>query len=582
MKKMRENHKKQFLGLGLLHWIVVLASATLTLVAWRVSQTQYQARIEARFDQQAQTTVNLIEERIRSYADGLWAGVAFYNANKSQITYNEWKVFAQSLKLPEKYPGINGLGVIFNIDPKELPQFLKDQRSYRPNFGLHHSKDEIYYPITYIEPEKGNEEAIGLDISFEKNRLKAAIEAEDSGKARMTGPIILVQDERQKPGFLFYAPFYEGQKYSNIEERRENFKGMVYAPLIVEKLVYGVLSPQERLVDISVSDNDILLYNEHKDPNHTPLFQKEVSKEIYGRKWNFQIKSNKEFKKALGSDQSSYFLLSGIVIDFLLIILFLNLSKAQNKAVKLARKMAEEAKIHRRSAEHASKLAALGEMAAGIAHEINNPLSVILGYSALLSEMEKSDDLNKHSSDIKKATNKIESSVKRITNITNGLREFARNESGENRQIESLNSIISETVEFAKEGFKIKDLNITLNLGSDTKIICNKVQISQVLINLLSNAQIEAQKSNEKEIEVFTKLNHKRKTTSIGISNTGDKIPEEIQEKIFQPFFTTKKAGEGTGIGLSISKNLVEAHGGQLYLDKEKERTTFVIELPVV
>ena len=146
---MRENHKKQFLGLGLLHWIVVLASATLTLVAWRVSQTQYQARIEARFDQQAQTTVNLIEERIRSYADGLWAGVAFYNANKSQITYNEWKVFAQSLKLPEKYPGINGLGVIFNIDPKELPQFLKDQRSYRPNFGLHHSKDEIYYPITY-------------------------------------------------------------------------------------------------------------------------------------------------------------------------------------------------------------------------------------------------------------------------------------------------------------------------------------------------------------------------------------------------------------------------------------------------
>ena len=121
-----------------------------------------------------------------------------------------------------------------------------------------------------------------------------------------------------------------------------------------------------------------------------------------------------------------------------------------------------------------------------------------------------------------------------------------------------------------------------MNLGSDTKINCNKVQISQVLINLLSNAQIEAQKSNEKEIEVFTKLNHKRKTTSIGISNTGDKIPEEIQEKIFQPFFTTKKAGEGTGIGLSISKNLVEAHGGQLYLDKEKERTTFVIELPVV
>tara|TARA_Y100000780_G_scaffold230853_1_gene254063 strand:- start:46129 stop:47874 length:1746 start_codon:yes stop_codon:yes gene_type:complete len=581
MKKMKIKHHKQFLGLKLLHWTGVLASLALTLVAWRISASQYEARVEARFNQQADLIVSLIQERLHSYADGLWAGVAFYYGNNAQISYEEWKTFSGSMNLPKKYPGINGIGVIFYVPPNELDKFLAKQRKNRPDFAIHHSNDTIYYPITYIEPQKGNEEAVGLDISFEKNRLKAAEKARDTGNAQMTGPIILVQDEKQAPGFLFYAPFYDNKQLNSAKKPRGNFKGMVYAPFIVEKLVYGVLAPKERLVNVSVSDDDVLLYSEHLNGSK-PLFSKKISKSIYGREWTFDIRTNERFKKAFSSAQSNYILISGIIIDLLLIILFFNLSRSQERAVRLAEKMTEEAKLHRQSAEQASKLAALGEMAAGIAHEINNPLSVILGYSALLKELEDSNRLLDHPQEVKTATTKIESSVKRITNIINGLRQFSRKESGEDKNVEKLNAIIKETVEFAKEGFKVKTTEIVLNLDKEARVLCNKVQISQVLINLLNNAQLEASKSEEKEIKVTTRLDRSSHTVRVSISNSGSLIPEEIHDKIFQPFFTTKKAGEGTGIGLSISKNLIEAHGGQLYLDANQPITTFVIELPVV
>lgn len=231
-----------FMNLKWFHWIVILGSILLTLIAWYTSKIQYENRIHSRFNQEAELITNLIEERLRSYADALWAGVALYNTQGSRITHSQWKTFANSLNLKDKYPGVSGIGIIFKVDRENFKNFVSTQKQIRPNFNVHPKMEkQTYFPITYLEPEEQNLPAVGLDIGFEKNRLDGAIHAQNTGKAQITGPIYLVQERFKAPGFLFYAPFYKNAQNTNQALRQENFEGMVYAAFVVSKLIYGTL-----------------------------------------------------------------------------------------------------------------------------------------------------------------------------------------------------------------------------------------------------------------------------------------------------------------------------------------------------
>ncbi len=241
-----------FINLRWFHWIVILGSILLTLIAWYSSKAQYENRIKNRFDQEADLITNLIDERLRSYADALWAGVALYYTQNSQISYSQWKTFANSLNLAEKYPGVSGIGVIFKVEKSELESFLSTQRKNRPSFHVHpfSESEQAYFPITYLEPEVKNHQAIGLNIGFEKNRLEAALKARDTGKAQISGPIYLVQEQPSTPGFLFYAPFYKEGSRSSEVLKAEKFEGMIYAAFVVSKLIYGALEQEKRLLNI--------------------------------------------------------------------------------------------------------------------------------------------------------------------------------------------------------------------------------------------------------------------------------------------------------------------------------------------
>ncbi|MCO4755621.1 MAG: HAMP domain-containing histidine kinase, partial [Bacteriovoracaceae bacterium] len=337
-----------------------------------------------------------------------------------------------------------------------------------------------------------------------------------------------------------------------------------------------------RLLNIKISDQGNVLYNEHNSSDRTPLLSKIMNLNVYGRTWEFEIRTTKKFEQAATSNLPITILFSGAMIEALLVILFINMANSKSKAVELAKKMSHEANLQRRSAEQASKLAALGEMAGGIAHEINNPLNLIMTHSYFLSEIDKQGLSKDVANEITESTTKIESSVQRIATIVDGLRHFSRDGSQDSLKKESVDSILKETIEFAKEGFKTKNVSIIYECFGDSYINCNRVQISQVLINLLNNAQFVASKSQEKQIHIGVNTDIQKRILVIKVSNSGEQIPKELRDKIFQPFFTTKEAGQGTGIGLSISKNIVEAHDGKLYLDPHSSQTTFVIELPTV
>lgn len=229
---------------------------------------------------------------------------------------------------------------------------------------------------------------------------------------------------------------------------------------------------------------------------------------------------------------------------------------------------------------HTSRLAALGEMAAGIAHEVNNPLAIISGSLQQLErkfekhEVEDTEALKKH-------TQRSQSAIERITKIINGLRLFSQQSDTLPKVKVPLKEIVNDTLGFCAEMLKARYVRLEIEAVPEAFIECHPVQISQVLINLIKNAE-DSLSDEVVESKRWVKISFENKVEliKIHVSNGGPLIPSEIHEKLFIPFFTTKGVGKGTGLGLSISRGIMNEHGGDLVHNEFEKQTTFTILLP--
>ncbi|MDG0817379.1 PAS domain-containing sensor histidine kinase [Bdellovibrio svalbardensis] len=224
-----------------------------------------------------------------------------------------------------------------------------------------------------------------------------------------------------------------------------------------------------------------------------------------------------------------------------------------------------------------TKMAALGEMSGGIAHEINNPLTVIQARAFQLTQMVESGrpDTEK----IKQAAESISRTADKIAKIVKSLRSFSREGSNDPFDIVSVKEIISETLEFCRTRFYNHGVDIVVEeVDEELEIECRLVQIEQVLLNLLNNSFDAIQELEEKWIQV--KVEAQDEYIDIKVIDSGIGISEEEAEKIMLPFFTTKEVGKGTGLGLSISSGIVKSHNGELFLEPRTKNTTFVIRVP--
>ena len=224
-----------------------------------------------------------------------------------------------------------------------------------------------------------------------------------------------------------------------------------------------------------------------------------------------------------------------------------------------------------------SRLASLGEMAAGIAHEINNPLAIVNGHVGVLRRMIAQKGLDQDQ-DLMKKVDAVESVVQRIAKIIKGLRGYSReSEMGTGEWIE-VSALVEDTLSFCEERFRFEGVTLSRDIAEGLRFKVHSHQISQVLLNLLNNSLDAVSDSREKRVSI--EALERWDGIEISISDTGPGIPYDLRARIMQPFFTTKEVGKGVGLGLSISQGIVQAHAGKFYLDENSARTKFVIWIP--
>ncbi len=227
----------------------------------------------------------------------------------------------------------------------------------------------------------------------------------------------------------------------------------------------------------------------------------------------------------------------------------------------------------------AEKLSAVGQLISGIAHELNNPLSVILGYSELLEKMLNGKKNAAFSDEI----NHIYESSKRCREIISNLLAFVR-ESRDKKQIIDVTQAIKNTISLMEYKLcKTENINITQKLEDYLPPVAGDIQqLEQVMVNLIQNAcDALSQKEKNKEIEIRTY--HRHNYAYIAVTDNGPGIPAHLRQNVFEPFFTTKEEGHGTGLGLAICRRIMDKHGGKISFTSAPDAgTTFTIELPIV
>jgi len=318
-----------------------------------------------------------------------------------------------------------------------------------------------------------------------------------------------------------------------------------------------------------------------------------------------QISLLNEQKKA----QQNLLVAVFIVLFFILVsaVILLRSNRLKQRAKIKIEKAYADLKTTQTQLIHSEKMASLGELTAGVAHEIQNPLNFVNNFSEVNEELlrELKTEAEKGNLEEVKAianvlvsnSEKINHHGKRADSIVKGMLQHSRTSSGQ-REPTDINALCDEYIRLAYHGLRAKDksFNATIKTDFDNSLSAHKAgigkvniipqDIGRVILNLINNAFYavnEKQKQNVAAYEPIVTLSTRRLNDKIEIrvSDNGNGVPQNILDKIFHPFFTTKPTGQGTGLGLSLAYDIVKAHSGEIKVNtKENEGTEFIIELP--
>ena len=251
----------------------------------------------------------------------------------------------------------------------------------------------------------------------------------------------------------------------------------------------------------------------------------------------------------------------------------------EGRDVTERKRMEEELRTSRALAIETARLSALGQLSAGIAHEVNNPLAIISGMARTLVRMADRGTLREP--DVRRNAAQITETAERIAKIVKSLRHIARDDSREDFRAVSVRDVVEESLELCRENFRVHSIDLICpDIDPALTILSREAQIAQILLNLLQNAYDAVQGSAGKKW-VRLDVTIRDSFLQLSVTDSGPGVPAEVKSRIMEPFFTTKPVGKGTGLGLSISRSIAEAHSGSLELYAGDGPTKFVLTLPL-
>jgi two-component system, NtrC family, sensor kinase len=370
--------------------------------------------------------------------------------------------------------------------------------------------------------------------------------------------------------------------------------------------VYGVIAAYNSLVSIYKSRNradSALIYLQLANTANDSLLSREKIKQLQNIGFDEQLRLQELEKESLQTKSKIrvYFLLGGLGILLIVALLLYRNNRQKQKTNKVLESTLTNLKSTQSQLVQSEKMASLGELTAGIAHEIQNPLNFVNNFSEVNSELiaEMKDELSKgNMEEAKLIANNIDENEqkiifhgKRADAIVKGMLQHSSSGSGK-KEPTNINALADEYLRLAYHGLRAKDKSFNATMKTDFDETIGNINIipqdmGRVILNLITNAFYVVHEKSKEEIagyeptvEVSTKKDESK--VLIAVKDNGNGISPKVLDKIFQPFFTTKPTGQGTGLGLSLSYDIVKAHGGELTVEtKEGKGTGFKITLPL-
>jgi len=394
------------------------------------------------------------------------------------------------------------------------------------------------------------------------------------------------------------------------KKRGQLDSGIFYANKVLElskdvHFLIGKLEALNLLSDVyklKHNADSVAKYLELTIETKDSLFNTKKVMEIQSISFNEQLRQQeiKDQQEQYQNRLRTYMLAGGLLVVLLLAgILYRNNLQKQKAKVKIE-KAYTELKATQAQLIHSEKMASLGELTAGIAHEIQNPLNFVNNFSEVNRELvaEMKDELDKGNyeevkliaNDLEENEEKINHHGKRADSIVKGMLQHSKTSTG-NKEPTDINKLADEYLRLSYHGFRAKDKSFSAEMETDFDEGIGKIDVvaqdmGRVLLNLYNNAFYavnEKKKTADENYQPTVSVQTKKIADKIEIivKDNGNGIPQNIVDKIFQPFFTTKPTGQGTGLGLSLSYDIIKAHGGEIKVEtKEGEGAEFINQLP--
>jgi len=632
MKPFRE---KRNYGLAILITAIILIAVIFVFFYIR---TWEQRALHSRFGKNSEILAQTLQNSFDNYLEILEYIDSFYKS-KPVVSRNEFDTFVK--RELQNRSGIQALEWIplvlhENRDAFEslakkdgFPHFSFTQRKEQGEMISAKQRPE-YFPVFYVAPFDSNKLAFGFDLGSNPARRKALDAARDSGKMVATERIKLVQEVGEQYGFLIFKPIYHQHLLNSGRTRHDSLKGFGLAVFRIGHMVESSLKNFEhthigiQLTDASVDLQKSMLYmNATYEKNRAWLDgDKAISWtrnfNIAGRDWTVRFAATPQYIALYQSQQSWILLGGGLLFTGLLFNFLILLTKRANRIEALANELTEKNQQlvdNQHRLIQSEKMASLGRLAAGVAHEINNPIGFVQSnlmtmesyatifktlhtqHEGLLNELTDTGCINTakaidHLTTIKSIQEREKVSLilrdidplvqeslegtRRVIEIVKGLKNFTQSTTPDLVEAD-INAGVEATLKIVWNEIKYK-CEIETNLGPIPSILCFPGQLNQVFLNLVTNAA----HSHDKKGKITIETSELGGEIVIRVSDTGCGIPQDHMHQLFDPFFTTKSEGEGTGLGLFIAYGIVKKHHGVIEVESEVGKgSTFTVRLPI-